>query len=108
MIVIEGEVRNMTGNALSYIGVSAVFYDSSGDVIGSERQLCGNILPADELRKLSAVGIQSRLRITPHLHGTHIPVKSDETVPFMIVFSGNERPHEFSVSAYVLDLGADR
>ncbi|MFV0348981.1 MAG: FxLYD domain-containing protein [Halodesulfovibrio sp.] len=108
IIVVEGAVRNMTGNPVPYIGVSAVFFDESGAVIGTERQLCGRVFSVEELQQLTLPGVMSRTRMTHYLHDGPPPVIPDSAIPFTVVFAGEEQPHEFSVSAYVLDLGTDR
>ncbi|GFM34142.1 FxLYD domain-containing protein [Desulfovibrio subterraneus] len=108
VIVVEGQVRNNTGTTVPYIGVSAVFFDESGAVVGIMRQLCGRIYSVDELQQLTFQGVISRTRMTHHLHDGPPPVIPDDTIPFMVVYTGEELPHEFSVSAYVLDLGTER
>lgn len=107
VVVIDGEVLNSTSAPLTWISVAATLFDEKGNVVDSARQICGSVLGAKKLASMKSEEIVSHLSSYHQLQTQPVVVSPNHAIPFMVVFPDGNIPYEFSVSAYVLDLGKE-
>jgi len=85
--VIQGRVRNASGEARSAIAVKGVLYDGRDRKLLQRTVFCGNPLTVSDLRGMSFAAITERMdnQFGDSLANFNVPV--GKTIPFTIVFN---------------------
>lgn len=86
LMVIQGIAVNISKGSKDYVAIDARLMDKNGNVLASQRQLCGVPLTLFQLQSLSESEIKESLnnRITILTNNTNIP--EGGKVPFVLVF----------------------
>ncbi|MFH1624761.1 MAG: DUF3426 domain-containing protein [Pseudomonadota bacterium] len=86
IFVIEGRALNISSEVKSHIKVRGALLDSMGNKVMEKEVYCGNILSEDELVKLDAREIDSRLNDPAGDSSINLNVPPQQSIPFMVVF----------------------
>ncbi|SFM73164.1 DUF3426 domain-containing protein [Thermodesulforhabdus norvegica] len=86
MLVIQGEIRNVSPYPVSFVTLEAKLIGIDGKVVMSQKFFPGNVLSRDELTQLSLKEIQDRLSRREGDNLSNVHIKPGQTVPFMAVF----------------------
>jgi hypothetical protein len=102
IFVVEGEVRNDSPSAVSFILVEGKLYALGSKIYQNQKAYCGNVMRREELSKLSVAELQNRMmnREGKDLSNVHIPSKAQ--VPFQVVF--NNLPGINQLSDYSVEV----
>lgn len=87
LFVIQGQVRNDTGEGQSGIAVKGRLYDGRDCELLQRRVFCGNTLTAEELRSMTYDDMIEHMNNPFGKSLTNLNVSSGKTIPFTIVFN---------------------
>lgn len=98
LFVITGKARNGYEDPRNFIRVTGKLYTKGKQLVSSETVFCGNVIPAQDLAKLTLEEIKSRLANRRGENDSNVAVKPGEERPFMVVFSKlTENLEEFTI-----------
>lgn len=88
LFVITGKITNESSIPLNYIQVEGTLIAKGGVIAKKKRVYCGNKIPEGQLSSLSVGAISRILQRKGGEQGANIDIKTNEAIPFMLVFSG--------------------
>lgn len=88
LFVITGKITNESSIPLNFIQVEGTLIAKGGVVAKKQRVYCGNKIPEGQLSSLSIGAISRTLQRKGGEQGANMDIKTNETIPFMLVFSG--------------------
>jgi predicted Zn finger-like uncharacterized protein len=103
--IIEGTAVNQADFSIARIRVKAQILDAYAVVLGERESFAGNVLSDDELTNMSEEEILKRLSLTAGRGNLNERVISNESIPFMIVFT---RDPPGGIKTTVIISGAER
>ena len=100
VFIVTGEAINNYSEPRSLLKVKGILFDNMDNRITEKEVYCGNILSNNELRKLEASQINSRLNNPKGESSINTAVPPQKAIPFMIVFFNlPSEVKEFSVES---------
>ena len=88
LFVITGKITNESSIPLNHIEVEGTLISKGGIVAKKKRVFCGNKIPEGQLSSLSVGAITRILQRKDGEQGANLGIKANESIPFMLVFSG--------------------
>jgi predicted Zn finger-like uncharacterized protein len=100
IFIVTGEAINNYSKPKSFLKVKGILFDNTTNKITEKEVYCGNILSNNELIKLEASQINSRLNNPRGESSINTAVPPQKAIPFMIVFFNlPSEVKEFSVES---------
>ncbi|MFZ7128284.1 MAG: zinc-ribbon domain-containing protein [Desulfobacterales bacterium] len=100
LYVIEGRVLNDTGTPVSLVEVTGRVFANEKRFQRAAKAYCDNVIPREELQKLTLAEIQGRLGNRVGVNRANSRIAAGGEIPFMVVFGslpGQIQLEEFSV-----------